>query len=352
MNIDKVYAGKTFKNYNVLCEELGWEVKKGTDSRKAQIKELERYCKFHKEGNKFYIDEVYNEALPKQDGRGKSKGSRNNNSVYRDYIQVLVLDLLSRCKDGKLTISKTKLLTTIEMTNENYGYCSNNVPKLAKYIDASEDVVYDFYTTSNDNFKSSIESALSSLQNKRIIMYDVVTKVLDNDNKNRMATDVEKKYILLCEKQILNELGYEKVSDVVVQGQWKKYKKRVNELVVPELNIKYHYVAYEIIINEEYVKEELNGLLDLMLEDEIRKDYKNKLNTTVSERSVKNAKNRHDKGFISKKSKMRLSEDYVEKMELLTELLIDNKTINIITDITKVKVDAPITDEDLWDLFA
>lgn len=348
----KIEKGQTFKNYKVLCDELGWEIKKGTDSRKSQIKELSRYCDFHKEGNKFYIDDVYDTPLPKQDGRGKSQGSRNNNVVYKDYIQVLLLDMLAHCREGKLTISKTKLLTSIEMTNTNYGYCSNNVPKLAKYIDASEDIVYDFYSTSNDNLKSAIESSLKSLQDKKIIMFDIVTKVLDNDDNNRLATDIEKKYILKCEKETLINMGYQRLSQLIAQGQWNTYKRKVNDLISPELKIKYHYMAYEIIINDDYVKEELNSLLDLLLEDEIRKEYKNILNNTVETRFNNNAKKRHLNGVNSKKSKIRLSEDYVEKMELLTELLINNKTIDIIPDVLKMKVDKPILEEELWELFA
>ena len=47
-----------YKNYKAICESLGWEIKAG-NSKKKQLKDLECMCKYHKEGSKFIIEEVY-----------------------------------------------------------------------------------------------------------------------------------------------------------------------------------------------------------------------------------------------------------------------------------------------------
>ena len=47
-----------YKNYKAICEAMGWEITSG-NSKKKQLKELERCCKYHKEGNKFVIEEIY-----------------------------------------------------------------------------------------------------------------------------------------------------------------------------------------------------------------------------------------------------------------------------------------------------
>ena len=47
-----------YKNYKAICEVMEWEPV-GGNAKKKQLKELERCCKYHKEGNKFVIDEIY-----------------------------------------------------------------------------------------------------------------------------------------------------------------------------------------------------------------------------------------------------------------------------------------------------
>lgn len=60
MKIESLFEGLIIKNYKELCSILEIKVEAG-NSKKAQLKELERFIKYHKEGNKFIIDEVYNE---------------------------------------------------------------------------------------------------------------------------------------------------------------------------------------------------------------------------------------------------------------------------------------------------
>ena len=78
MDISKLYVGLIIKNYKELCAILGIPVKASTNSKQAQYKEMDRYFKYHKEGNKFIIDEIYLEVLPKIDNRIFNKGGANN----------------------------------------------------------------------------------------------------------------------------------------------------------------------------------------------------------------------------------------------------------------------------------
>ena len=59
---------KIYKNYKELCKAMEWEEKAG-NSRVKQLKELESLCEYHKEGNKFIIDEVFENPIPIKDGR-------------------------------------------------------------------------------------------------------------------------------------------------------------------------------------------------------------------------------------------------------------------------------------------
>ena len=57
MNISKLEIGMVIKNYKELCKILEIKVKEG-NSKKAQLKELEEVVTYHKEGNKFVIDDI------------------------------------------------------------------------------------------------------------------------------------------------------------------------------------------------------------------------------------------------------------------------------------------------------
>ena len=82
---------KIYKNYKELCGAMGWAVASGC-SKKSQFKDLERYCKYHKEGQKIVIDEIFEAPLPSnsQSGRPTSIISEfcidedkfNNGGVY------------------------------------------------------------------------------------------------------------------------------------------------------------------------------------------------------------------------------------------------------------------------------
>jgi hypothetical protein len=61
-------------NYKILCELLDWKVS-SNNTKKAQLKELERYVRYHKEGNKYIIDEIFEEPKEKQDNRKNNKGN-------------------------------------------------------------------------------------------------------------------------------------------------------------------------------------------------------------------------------------------------------------------------------------
>lgn len=87
MRIENLEVGKVIKNYKELCGLLGIKVTSGK-SKKLQLEDLERYCVYHKEGNKFVVDEIYENPLPKLDGR-----INGNNNVYVEEIGIYLLNI-------------------------------------------------------------------------------------------------------------------------------------------------------------------------------------------------------------------------------------------------------------------
>lgn len=91
---DKITTSEdnSVKNYKLMCEFLKEEEGTG-NSRKAQINRWKRYFEFHKEGQKFVIDEIYDEPQITLDQRkyrhfvGEEKflvpiENRNSKGVY------------------------------------------------------------------------------------------------------------------------------------------------------------------------------------------------------------------------------------------------------------------------------
>ena len=264
----------------------------------------------------------------------KSLGSRNNNNVYGELIQLLIMDYLAQKKMKTVTISRTQLLREIEMTNFNYGVSSDNIPKLAAHIEAEVALVYDFYNTSNNNFKNAIEIALNALYDRRIIMHDKVTMVHKlKSGKTDLATEEEKDIIVEHEKAILKELNYSVVSEVRGSKDWLKFRDKVKRRLIEQGDIEYYFFAYRITVNQKYIEEELNNLVDHLLEDLKREEYKNELNSKVCDRLLENAEKRHEKMkkveseeiFIDHKmGNCRVENTYVTKIKQLVSILIDN----------------------------
>lgn len=102
MNIDNLAEGLVIKNYKELIALLGEEVKSG-NAKIRQIKDLEQYCQYHKEGNKFIIEKIYKNPIVRN--LGLTIGRVNGN--WKEYNQFKV-DYNNRENIGVYYILKDK----------------------------------------------------------------------------------------------------------------------------------------------------------------------------------------------------------------------------------------------------
>lgn len=100
-----------YKNYKELCKAMNWKVT-SSDSKTRQFKELTSICKWHKEGNKIIIDEIYSE--PKEI-KNNCKGKKN---MYVPYTEPLLLSMLNQ--EGATTFHGT--LSDSVIFNYFYGF--------------------------------------------------------------------------------------------------------------------------------------------------------------------------------------------------------------------------------------
>ena len=87
---------KIYKNYKELCKAMGWKITNGS-GKKRHLKLLDSLCKYHKEGNKFVIDEVFENPIPIKDGRvGNFKNypqfKVNKDKWYNKGVYMIKLD--------------------------------------------------------------------------------------------------------------------------------------------------------------------------------------------------------------------------------------------------------------------
>lgn len=337
MNRDKLQKNMMFKSYRSLCAFLGEEIK-GGDSKKSQIKEWERYFQFHKDGNKFIIDEVYDEPREKEDGRVGA-------GVFSSQIQILLLNLLVESNEIEVNLSCTKLLTELKMVNDNYVLALNNTKNFSDLIKINENICYDVINFEQKKLRNNLENALNGLANKGLIRYtkrDMVhCEKIENENIicfDRLATKEEIAFLLKCQKDALNELGLETISQIYEKNLYQYFNILVKRNIKNNkhnTDIVYGFVVYNIIQLQDFVKYEL--------EKEEKKLREQGLNYELLLSAYKSIKKKHEntfnydecgefwgiKSLTSNKLIMRNNKGYIENA---------NKVAKSIIDITENKI--------------
>ncbi|WP_143083064.1 hypothetical protein [Salibacterium qingdaonense] len=324
-----MHEGQTIKNYKALCAELEMEIKRD-NSKKAQIKELERYIAYHKEGHQIIIDEIYDEPLPKEDGRGKSEGSRNNNTVFSDTIKTLLLHMLASKNNHQIKKTKNRILMDMHAINSNFSFCSEYVKATAEHLNIDRHIVYDYFSTTRNMLHQKLNTALNQLSKKSLIHYQQIIMVYDGSH--REATTEEVKNILELERELLDEMGFEEINHVRESAKWKKFKEQIENRVQRHVGVTFYYQAYDIIISEKYIEREYQKMLDWILEEEEVNEYLIFLNNTVREKLIINAKKRkRKKGGKMEKTRRRF--DYENKMNDLVAGTIPQHSRDIANEI-------------------
>lgn len=114
IDVSRLESGVVVKNYKEMCEILEEDICEG-NSKKAQLKEWTRYFAWEKKGQKFIILDIYDEPLPKDDGR-------QNKNIYVQYIQVILMKILSKQRNTKepFYITTNQMWKLLGMINDNY----------------------------------------------------------------------------------------------------------------------------------------------------------------------------------------------------------------------------------------
>ncbi|MCI8605106.1 MAG: hypothetical protein HFE79_13345 [Ruminiclostridium sp.] len=301
MNTEKIKAGDIFSNYREICRTLNEEIKEG-DSKKAQLKEFERYFQYEKHGRKFLILDVYDTPLPKNDKR-----KDGNRKIYVTYIESILLTYLYRLDNNTGYFTKKQLWRLLGMINQLYGKV--NIDDLREYdSNITPWELNKFYQRCDYKLSSILFSSLNSLKNRSLITYEeqyVITK----NNKKHIADDEEKKIILEAEKIALSQMGFYSKSHVALCFKLNEFYKNVNSYLNEHYKWKEIYKQYKIIfLDKPYLMEAMNEneiLLNKLLLNEKVIDAVNKHAEDLSEAQ----KEKLDRAYNNALDKLKQEDD-------------------------------------------
>nr|DAH73392.1 MAG TPA: hypothetical protein [Caudoviricetes sp.] len=351
---------KVFKNWKELCQTLEW-IPKGGDSRKAQEKQLNRYCSWHKEGNKIIIDNVYNKPQVIVDER---------RPPYHNELQTGILLLLNQYQNtnGIIYLTKTSLLRSLGLTNANYNWCKEHQLNYANYLGVPSNVVNDFYQNYDSMVVNNVESALKQLEKRKLLSwspqvmivrvisnYDlgVGKKIIFNKVEDEMgnitespktnerivttepipATDLEVQVIDSCQRRILKEeMGFDDMQQMMRSGKADDFYMRSNELIREQEGMEdfyYCFKAYKLIFTGKNVEKALKdeGLTGKFKELQMFSQIVSQINQMVQDHSLDKAKGRKTGGKYS----YREEEDFVDLYKATQEKVVDINEDSIIS---------------------
>ena len=325
MNIEKLEVGQVIKNYKELCSLIDEPVKSGK-SKKLQVKDLERFIKFHQEGNKYIIDEIYSTPFDKIDNRGKNPNSWNNqNGAYGKYIKPLILDKLSMSDSKEILSGINYLMQDLGMVNERYRDMIYKRIEYAKYNNIKIDFVHEFCSTNGKKLKQAITKTLDDLETENIIKYKKVQMIrTTNDEYDREATLDEIEIIEEWEQKTLDSMKIYDKKHIYIANRVKEFYDILDTYLVEIFDITSSYQAYKItLLGTNYNQ--------YILEQEARKEIKSDLNKTIYENLTESVKDRHikNKDEISKLFWGRPPVSWREKNKNYKAIIIDKDYIKI-----------------------
>lgn len=346
MTLSNIKVGNIYKNYKEICNILE-EEPKGGDSKKAQMKEWNRYFNWDRKGYKFIITEIYNEPKPKEDGRinnGQNPNSHHNqNGMYGKYIDKLLYTSLIAESSKTFVLTNNQIATQIGMVNKKFHNIRNDLESYLKVKQSNgcSNLTFvslkDVIDITNSTINGAINSSLDRMAKELAIFYYKGTIVAEG-KICRQPTKKEEELLEKLEAETMKELQIKnktvlRVNYNLMRIYFQTLNAKINDYYG---GLKAFFVGYILEVNDTQCKK-------FMFEnnDEV-KQYKTELNKTMIEETYKKAMKRKEKivkekgGFMGQPKQSwgewiidRLDENYEDNIkEVIQEIFpIDNSKI-------------------------
>lgn len=286
---------KSYK-YRELCGLLGENVidSKNSHGKKSQLKRWQRFFEFVKKGHSIIITKIYDTPIIKAENRGGRKPFK-----YLDDLQDALVDYFYKAKIGDreipFSLEPTRIMEIIGMINPNYHWGNKYRDELSFYLKMDKKIIDDFYTNSYGEFTKIIENAFNKLEEKEIFhwakTYSVIFRSTNNQFlEHKMLDKSEIKYLKEIEENIMEDMGFNKIFQVIQNGKMLDFKTRVitkinsnkkdGESKIRSYSKFYKFLVVNRNIEIEYVnivkrREQLNITTTKRIKDKVEDIYDN-----------------------------------------------------------------------------
>ncbi len=177
------------KNWRVLCDLQNWKFVKSPKSRKAQERSLNQVCKWHKQGQKIIIDEVFQVIVEREDQRKDIELLDLKEVLERQVIRTLATHYKTlKCNElGELVEPGIDTNMTLTQWFEALGLVNKNYTNSKKHPDAM------YHLLEVDLKQDEFNNILS---NNHATLKRWVGEVFDKLAKNRSVVAVEQSFKL------------------------------------------------------------------------------------------------------------------------------------------------------------
>ena len=242
----KLKEGQIFKNWKEVCNHFGWKETRG-NYKESRLKELDTLCKWHKEGNKIIVDEVYENNV-EFEANAKVRKGKYNIEVGSSILAVVISSTDS--DTGVVYITQRELVLQTALANKKLfnDYMAEGFSKLevVSYKDIAKKMTY-----------KAIDSGLKWLNSARVLKNDKVKigNILNPETGEYELRELDNKesaMIFEGEQKILRELGYENIFAIMIKNEFESFGNKVTEYVYNnyDVYIDFYYSAVRFTITK------------------------------------------------------------------------------------------------------
>lgn len=259
MKIEKLTVGKVIKNYKELCVILDIEPKTGK-SKQLQIQELERYCKYHKEGNKFVIDEIFQEVQTKMDKR--KLGNNNNQAKCLRYLLCNLLSAYKIEQNEVIGFSKGLLLRKLNLINENYVSAKTQRLQYAQALEVDKIALDECIEYIDNRSINAVKKAMQVLLNQKVIGYKYSYTWVDHTGVHHHCCTLEHNAIMEAEFEVMEAMKIRAKGKIFEFGRWNEFKREVKFYLMDKYGdlfpkIDYYYSSFHFNYNMEQLQKHM-----------------------------------------------------------------------------------------------
>jgi len=236
MNINNLepYVGHYIKDYKNLCLLLEEGEKNGGTSRSSQITEWERYFAYERKGNQYKIVQIYDEPIPKQDGR-----SNGNNSKYVLLIEPILINYLINSETKSKVLTKKKWFITIGMANQSYGSDDYERWLLKNFTNSFN--YNKFMQYSKRKLKDTFLYALNNMKKRMLINWEEQIFIMPFEGEGFVADKNDEIIIKEVEDYVIKDLNCDSMWDIYSKSLANKFYRRCDELVQKKYQWSYYF---------------------------------------------------------------------------------------------------------------